>query len=170
MKTWEDIERAARGEPWTEQTKYIISGEPILWQVCNAVRCGRATREEALIQAVFALIEVKNDQQQMIAGIPQHEADAAAHDSSSSYGGRMSHTSGPWRVDCVEVYGANNKHVVWELGSDNPADWALIAAAPDLLAALKDLVRATDNPASGALGDPWDVARAAIAKAEGRSA
>ncbi len=66
MKTWDDIERAARGEPWTEQTKYIISGEPILWQACKAVQYGTVSREDALIQVVFALLEIKNVQQKTI--------------------------------------------------------------------------------------------------------
>ena len=49
----------------------------------------------------------------------------------------MSYTPGPWRVDGVEVFGADGQHVVWELGNRNMADWHLIAAAPDLLVACK---------------------------------
>jgi hypothetical protein len=42
------------------------------------------------------------------------------------------------------------------------ANAALISAAPDLLAALKEVVRISDRK-----HDAWDAARAAIAKAEG---
>jgi len=71
-------------------------------------------------------------------------------------------TPGPWRVEGVEVYGANGKHVVWELGNDNPADHALIAAAPDLLAALR-FCRAIIG--SGSKGSRLRVEPEAIAQA-----
>lgn len=73
-----------------------------------------------------------------------------------------SHTPGPWRIEGVEIWGANNQHVVWELGP-NDADSSLIAAAPDLLAALK--ARLHDIDCSCAACGPM---QAAIAKAEGR--
>lgn len=46
------------------------------------------------------------------------------------------------------------------------ADGALLAAAPDLLAALKDLANRTDNLA---IGPDYAAALRAIAKAEGKS-
>lgn len=51
----------------------------------------------------------------------------------------VSHTPGPWRRDHVEIYGANDKHVVWELGNNNDADANLIVAAPDLLYFVKQM-------------------------------
>lgn len=57
--------------------------------------------------------------------------------------------------------------VVFNQDIDAP-DARLIAAAPDLLTALKAMLKTYDNPAYGALGDPCDVARAVIAKAEVR--
>lgn len=87
------------------------------------------------------------------------------------------HTPGPWHFD-----GHQYDHIVWSsdrnrvcfLTSTGPteANARLIAAAPDLLAALKDMVDGAplecgepDCPDCG----PWRTARAAIAKAEGRT-
>lgn len=55
--------------------------------------------------------------------------------------------------------------LVCEVSSDRYA--SLIAAAPDLLAALKDVLDAAMG--ADAPRKAWDAARAAIAKAEGRS-
>jgi hypothetical protein len=93
----------------------------------------------------------------------------------------LKHTPGPWHVDqqnvhvgqvCTchgdmpgtwfEVWSAN-----WGEGINQKANAHLIAAAPDLLEALKIL--ATQAESHGAEGVYWDKARAAIAKAEGRA-
>ena len=109
----------------------------------------------------------------------------------------MSHTPGPW----VKDYGATLGHIKttsptvadgtptvarYDIGRQFPdvtfaisieeqeANGHLIAAAPDLLAALKDLLAACDFDA---MGQPFeegecpacDRARAVIAKAEGKS-
>jgi hypothetical protein len=77
----------------------------------------------------------------------------------------MSHTPAPWVWDDDFLYSTAVpkdtppiivKHEAYGFASE--ADMALIAAAPDLLAALKMIV---DH-----FGDPLKVARAAIAKAE----
>jgi hypothetical protein len=92
------------------------------------------------------------------------------------------HTPGPWSV---EPYSRDSGHqITVPLKIDNvciaiaPDLWDcdggratceanahLIAAAPDLLAALKEVVRISDRK-----HDAWDAARVAIAKAEGPSA
>jgi hypothetical protein len=83
------------------------------------------------------------------------------------------HTPGPW---LAEPSTDNRKtwHVVapcglrlaWRIGSPNEAqDARLIAAAPDLLAALKGILSITHRDHVA-----WDAARAAIAKAEGGAA
>jgi len=79
------------------------------------------------------------------------------------------HTPGPWSVDYQreQVYGSNGSTVVYELNFSK-ADAQLIAAAPDLLEALKDLKRQyAEHP--DAFWD-WSKARAAIAKATGGAA
>lgn len=48
------------------------------------------------------------------------------------------------------------------------ANARLIAAAPDLLEALKRLTRDMETPRTRKATEAWDAARAAIAKAEGR--
>lgn len=87
-------------------------------------------------------------------------------------GGRMSkHTPGPWTADGTRVYIGDNPKDVGSV-----ANARLIAAAPDLLEALKGVV--ATNCAQRALAYPdtfadlsfaiaVDAARAAIAKAEG---
>ena len=90
----------------------------------------------------------------------------------------MAHSPAPWRTEptCVEVFDAKGDHVVWEMGNTNEDDRRLIAAAPELLAALRLFVdRYTQLVNSGDCGN-WNpetdeeviTARAAIAKAEGR--
>jgi hypothetical protein len=68
--------------------------------------------------------------------------------------------------------------IVWELGSENPADARLIAAAPDLYIALKAILdcEQIDGVGGGRITLTFDYrsplaerARAAIAKAEGRA-
>jgi len=86
------------------------------------------------------------------------------------------HTPGPWeRVDCAVGYAVhpvgNTMGIFGRVCDDDRltrGDADLIAAAPDLLAALKELL---DAPIDGGMStsDAIDNARAAIAKAEGRT-
>lgn len=84
------------------------------------------------------------------------------------------HTLGPWytvaknnnyqSIVCQELTG--NTIAVTYTGDDNDA--RLIAAAPDLLAALEKLVKAIDPEATKEIGlGVYLQARAAIAKAKG---
>lgn len=98
-----------------------------------------------------------------------------------------SHTPGPWRVEIRagdEWYfgGGNDQEFVIrglkdpEAGGDDPiavysadteedrANARLISAAPELLEALKEVIKVSDRATV-----EFDAARAAIAKAEGRS-
>ena len=91
------------------------------------------------------------------------------------------HTPGPWTI----TDGQNHRVYLINHGRDavgetvytdtrNPADARLIAAAPDLLAALKNILREHDalQMAEGRTGDRWPAttrARAAIAKATGEA-
>ena len=94
------------------------------------------------------------------------------------------HTPGPWRFsedDCGQdcVLGPNGEKVVEgtcysDLSIPNEYDAILIAAAPELLEALADMVdmfeRHIDGrPGPDDAGQRWDAARAAIAKATGRA-
>jgi hypothetical protein len=95
--------------------------------------------------------------------------------------GATKHTSGPWTIECGknysnEIVGKSKTGKDWVLarttaakvGRDqDDANARLIAAAPDLLEALKTL--ATQAESHGAEGIYWDKARAAIDKAEGRA-
>ena len=86
----------------------------------------------------------------------------------------MSHTPGPWSAHAHESTDTYTIHVAgrsWESWAvahvgdctDDEANARLIAAAPDLLEALKNVIRGVP--------DTWDgviKARAAIAKAEGK--
>lgn len=99
----------------------------------------------------------------------------------------MTHTPGPWTVDWdydegwnhhIESSPGNRICFMAHDGADHQkqfdANARLIAAAPDMLAALKDLLAIID---AQRWGRPWagrphaeaDAALAAIAKAEGRS-
>jgi len=94
----------------------------------------------------------------------------------------MNHTSGPWIATVQDTI--NNKPAYWfiragggvvgDVQSVNPADAALIAAAPDLLAALQqcadDLLYVMCQRMDKKLAQQLDsltAARAAIAKALG---
>lgn len=102
----------------------------------------------------------------------------------------MTHTPGPWRVweagkeswEICEPSNPNrqshfaNVRVGNMWGEEGKANARLIASAPELLEALKDLVSAEEQyveDAKAQLDDPIsdavESARAAIAKAEGRS-
>lgn len=94
------------------------------------------------------------------------------------------HTPGPWKADETGVWAGG--HYIAETFTDGVANATLIAAAPDMLAALKSLFenplfelgaakfdgRPSSKAKAGALA-AWDVlvesAKASIAKAEGRS-
>lgn len=93
------------------------------------------------------------------------------------------HTPGPWtftknddgvrRIKAPSHAGSlmcDERYYPWCPAED--ADWRLIAAAPDLLAALRELVTLWDSPepftgadALQAIGEATERARAAIAKA-----
>ena len=105
------------------------------------------------------------------------------------------HTPGPWEATVTGNSGGPHWEDVYEVNSDNgmrrvaeymsEADAKLIAAAPDLLAALRPFALMTDENedkvhgvyidargvvrAKGSLLAALDRARAAIAAAEGRS-
>lgn len=95
-----------------------------------------------------------------------------------------SHTPGPWEADRVAVWARERRHLICfvetfrgdEDNAEAEANARLIAAAPDLLAALHDLapvaVSAGKLVGSGNNAEivkRIGAARAAIAKAEGRS-
>lgn len=104
---------------------------------------------------------------------------------SEQEGGRSAYTPGPWTVhpardgsgDCgIKAAGAVNIHAevfaeFWAKGDLQPAEAnanaSLIAAAPDLLEALRELYAATPDNEGGALGIACRKARAAITKATG---
>lgn len=88
------------------------------------------------------------------------------------------HTPGPWRIvnsprsSSLEVYAGDTAICELWRRADRAAEHAtakLIAAAPDLLAALKALMPILDNdgPLVAAYADIGPLVRAAIAKAEG---
>ena len=83
------------------------------------------------------------------------------------------HTPGPWIVNAEQVFGNGYKiAAVNDAGHNWQEDRDLIAAAPDLLAALKGIVAGVnDAHDSRPLIRAAEVraARAAIAKAEGAS-
>lgn len=84
------------------------------------------------------------------------------------------HTPGPWFVDGDDPEGAvtdSGPLLIHVVDSDHPAeDTRLIAAAPELLEALRDLLDVAEDALDGV--DEWDArgkARAAIAKARGEA-
>ena len=89
----------------------------------------------------------------------------------------MGHTPGPWRampehgrivLNGSAIYGVAD--ITGDYANWNPADLTLMAAAPELLAALKCLIPWNidyDPPPQG--WGAWADAVAAIAKAEGRT-
>jgi hypothetical protein len=99
----------------------------------------------------------------------------------------MKHTPGPWEIepirlypgtirDCIEIRSDNaggwwiaHVQTAMNLGQSGEANASLIAAAPELLDALKRLVTYA-APFICIVDDPAELteARAAIAKAEGR--
>lgn len=86
------------------------------------------------------------------------------------------HTRGPWKINPAEssqvkLIDSTDGAVGEMIDCRNPADARLIAAAPDLLAALEALLDAPTDVHSviGAakLRMAWETARVAIAKARG---
>lgn len=92
----------------------------------------------------------------------------------------MKHTPGPWQIgrydDIVDASGEiiRAKGLALTRGDEAEANSRLIAAAPEMLAALKDAMRSTRKDfKTGADGDrqhreAWAEQFDAIAKAEGR--
>lgn len=94
---------------------------------------------------------------------------------------KVQHTPGPWKYDPktglvahdeydeIGFSGVATIHQPYEATPERQANASLIAAAPDLLAALLPLVEA--SPVGGGMirfdGDELAAARAAIAKAKG---
>jgi len=80
------------------------------------------------------------------------------------------HTPGPWEINEQYIIARSKRGLrticQWGSYTDEP-DARLIAAAPDLLKALKVLVALHGNGPGDSVS--MDNARAAIAKAEGRS-
>lgn len=81
------------------------------------------------------------------------------------------HTPGPWKREGIEIYAsapANVRPHIARVIYGDTANARLIAAAPELLEALKHLDNAINEPSLGIdLIEASDKARAAIAKAEG---
>lgn len=90
----------------------------------------------------------------------------------------MAHTPGPWRVDHGPAGSDQLDLQIWT--TDNPIyladvwsseeDACLIAAAPELLEALKNIAALGPFKGTRAWGTAVDKAVTAIAKAEGRDA
>lgn len=90
----------------------------------------------------------------------------------------VGHTPGPWVLDDHTVFGGPDEQSIAELcnrsGSSMTANGRLIAAAPELLATLKDVIAhlrsITLDPGDGEDDAPaLTAAEALVAKAEGRS-
>ena len=90
----------------------------------------------------------------------------------------MKHTPGPWHIGLnptipekqqIEAFSDDGNRVLQVIvRTFNPDDLHLIAAAPDLLAALRDMVNTlTDGPDESDIARVFNVSRAAIAKATG---
>jgi len=89
----------------------------------------------------------------------------------------MKHTPGPWDWMAVGANASGGHHLYiidaanrkicacWGKAEEKEANARLLAAAPDLLEALQEIVRPTKILGGSAL----DKARAAIAKAEGQT-
>jgi len=92
------------------------------------------------------------------------------------------HTPGPWTIahdrknPIVEAAALEDADGIWHnggyiigrfFGDDARENAALVTAAPDLLAALQDVVRASDASDGDSLANAIQAARAAICKATG---
>jgi len=92
----------------------------------------------------------------------------------------IGHTPGPWYVndDCIEADGPEGPRdvtvAVVHLNASIDADASLIAAAPELLAALKEIVAYDEGSNDPYMAEDYGYevllrCKAAIAKAEGRT-
>ena len=97
---------------------------------------------------------------------------------------QVGHTPGPWRVETLHLTGEPTAYFVIKdsitsllrmngpcaMYSNAEADARLIAAAPDLLQALKavDATCPCDPDINERFQAAWDMLKAAIARAEGR--
>lgn len=84
---------------------------------------------------------------------------------------RTTHTPGPWTQYCHgnQVYGGDRFFITAVQSKRPEADARLIAAAPELLSALKNLLQYIDDHHWGTIpeGATADQARLAITKADG---
>ena len=88
----------------------------------------------------------------------------------------QTHTPGPWEAQNTAGYDTHGQAVVYDASGkdvaivyDGDANALLIAAAPDLLDALRRITMFIDDkPEEDALADIDEIARAAIEKAEGQ--
>lgn len=85
------------------------------------------------------------------------------------------HTPGPWKLNSSYTFFGNGTPVasmiassLADLTAEEQANARLIAAAPDLLQALKDLLAVCDEELDDARTPEMRVARRIIAKAEGQ--
>ena len=81
------------------------------------------------------------------------------------------HTQGPWRLYGYDVGTAQDETLAVVCAMDGDTDEAnarLIAAAPDLLAALEDIVQASDANDGNSLMHAIQAAQTIIAKARGK--
>jgi hypothetical protein len=86
---------------------------------------------------------------------------------------QATHTPGPWKEKRkLAIYSADDEPICAvfpaETEGQSAANARLIAAAPDLLEALRGF-HPSQIKAPGELARAWEVAKAAIAKAEGRA-
>jgi len=86
------------------------------------------------------------------------------------------HTEGPWAIgidsntERHQVIASDGGHICYVEYSPTDANARLISASPDLLAALSDLVAMNNcNYDPAMMQAAFDTARAAIAKARGKS-
>jgi len=80
------------------------------------------------------------------------------------------HTPGPWTLHEDESIRDINYNIIADVLDSTEADARLMAAAPDLLEALKAYRRPAQwNHSEGCFCETCEMVRAAIAKAEGRS-
>jgi len=88
--------------------------------------------------------------------------------------GKAAHTPGPWHFDGESIYNDAAEIIVLRLKSNsynsavNIANARLIAAAPELLAALQGILYAINVRIDDPRIKYFDAARAAIAHAEGK--
>lgn len=76
------------------------------------------------------------------------------------------HTPGPWRVELHDMTTSVESQYFTICADVTNDDAGLIAAAPDLLAALENLVE-THDTGEAMCAQFWNIARAAIARAKG---